>query len=316
MCNQLFVILAPVGCSHDARKSGSLILLTIMSSWRRAWRTGETSKTKSKSSSSQRGTYTLSPNGAPANCTFARADPHVDLSGDLYGLISINTQLDAKAILCKYDTDLTAFFRCADRSKVKFESHKWTINKPSVHIFELTTFEAIFKVGGCEPNGCKWCCWGRFWHYARRYEDPNDQFDHIIPQASPIPSTVEVNHSNPSIHVANLEKSITHAQLVSYLGRAGKLISLDLNSPRKVGAAHPSATALFANGHEAQTAIQMFNGNMLKGRPLRVKLNRGAHNASPQPKAHTEKVKKRDRPVIVDGSRNSSLSSETARLHL
>lgn len=74
------------------------------------------------------------------------------------------------------------------------------------------------------------------------------------------------------LYVGNLPYSVSETELRRLFSQSGTVESVTMPLDRQTGRPRGFAFVQMANGDEANAAIQMFNGYVLDGRPLRVNI--------------------------------------------
>ncbi|MGH2458540.1 MAG: RNA recognition motif domain-containing protein [Chloroflexota bacterium] len=74
------------------------------------------------------------------------------------------------------------------------------------------------------------------------------------------------------LYVGNLPYSVSETELRRLFSQTGTVESVTMPLDRQTGRPRGFAFVQMANGDEANAAIQMFNGYVLDGRPLRVNI--------------------------------------------
>ena len=74
------------------------------------------------------------------------------------------------------------------------------------------------------------------------------------------------------LYVGNLPYSVSENELRRLFSQAGTVDSVTMPLDRQTGRPRGFAFVQMANGDEANSAIQMLNGYVLDGRPLRVNI--------------------------------------------
>lgn len=72
------------------------------------------------------------------------------------------------------------------------------------------------------------------------------------------------------LYVGNLPYSVSENELRRLFSQAGTVVSVTMPLDRQTGRPRGFAFVEMATDEDAQRAIQMFNGYVLDGRPLRV----------------------------------------------